>query len=56
VVFEIRDGRAVEIPVTVGSRVGTYAEIRSGLKAGDKIIAAADKRLEAGSRVALKGP
>src|ERR1043166_8239304 len=56
VVYEIRDGRAIEIPGTVGSRVGTYAEIRSGLKAGDKIIAVADKRLEAGSRVALKGP
>ena len=56
IVYEIRDGRAVENPVTVGSRIGTYAEIRSGLKAGDKVIAAADKRIEAGSRVALKGP
>jgi RND family efflux transporter MFP subunit len=55
VVFEIRDGRAFEVPVTMGSRVGSYAEIRSGLKAGDKVIAAADKRIEAGSRVALKG-
>jgi len=55
VVYEIRDGRAIEVSVTLGSRVGSYAEIRSGLKAGDKVIAAADKRIEAGSRVALKG-
>jgi RND family efflux transporter MFP subunit len=56
VVYEIREGRAVEVPVTLGSRVGSYAEIRSGLKAGDKIIAAVDKRIEAGGRVALKAP
>ncbi|HEY1266512.1 MAG TPA: efflux RND transporter periplasmic adaptor subunit [Candidatus Binatia bacterium] len=55
VVYEIRDGRAVELPVTLGSRVGSYAEIRSGIKAGDKVIADVDKRIEAGGRVALKG-
>ncbi len=56
VVYEIRDGRAAEVPVTAGSRIGSYAEIRSGLKPGDKVIAAVDKRIENGSRVALKGP
>lgn len=54
VVYRIEDGRAVEVPVTVGRRMGSFAEIQSGLKAGEKVIARADEHIEAGSRVAVK--
>jgi len=54
VVYRIEDGRAVEAPVTVGRRMGGFAEIQSGLKAGDKIIARVDERIKPGSRVAVK--
>jgi RND family efflux transporter MFP subunit len=54
VVYQIQDGKAVEVPVTVGQRLGNLVEIKSGLKAGDKVIARADERVKAGARVALK--
>jgi multidrug efflux pump subunit AcrA (membrane-fusion protein) len=54
VVYRIEDGRAVEAPVTVGRRMGGFAEIQSGLKAGEKVIARVDERIEPGSRVAVK--
>jgi len=54
VVYRIEDGRAVEVPVTIGRRMGGFTEIQSGLKAGEKVIARADERIEPGSRVAVK--
>jgi RND family efflux transporter MFP subunit len=54
VVYRIEDGRAIEVPVTVGRRMGGFAEIQSGLKPGEKVIARADERIEPGSRVAVK--
>jgi RND family efflux transporter MFP subunit len=53
VVFQIKDGRAVEIAVTVGQRFGTAVEITQGLKEGDKVIGKVDDKLEPGSKVAL---
>ncbi len=38
-VFVVREGRAVETPVTLGSRLGDYVEVISGVKAGEKIVA-----------------
>jgi RND family efflux transporter MFP subunit len=55
VVYRIKDGRAVEVPVAVGRRMGSLAEIQDGIKAGDKIIARADDRIAAGTRVTLRG-
>ncbi|HEX9445084.1 MAG TPA: efflux RND transporter periplasmic adaptor subunit, partial [Candidatus Binatia bacterium] len=55
VVYQIKDEKAVEVPVAAGRRMGSLVEIQSGLKAGDKVIARVDERIEAGSRVALKG-
>ena len=53
VVFQIKDGRAVELAVTVGQRFGTAVEITQGLKEGDKVIGKVDDKLEPGSKVAL---
>lgn len=55
VVYQVKDGRAVEVPVAVGQRMGSLVEIKEGLKTGDKVIARADDRIAAGTRVALKG-
>jgi RND family efflux transporter MFP subunit len=55
VVYQIKDEKAVEVPVVAGRRMGDYMEVQSGLKAGDKVIARVDEHIEAGSRVAIKG-
>jgi RND family efflux transporter MFP subunit len=54
VVYQIQDGQAVETPVVLGQRMGNLVEIKEGIKAGDKVVARADERLKAGTRVALK--
>ncbi len=54
VVFQIKDGRAVEVPVTIGQTLGSFVEITSGLKDGDKVIGKVDDQLKAGVKVALK--
>ena len=56
VVYQIRDDRAVEVPVSTGQKLGALIEIKSGLNEGDKIIAKVDDRIEAGAKVAIKGP
>jgi RND family efflux transporter MFP subunit len=54
VVYQVKDGRAVEVPVAVGRSMGSLVEIQEGLKAGDKVIARVDDRIGVGTRVALK--
>jgi RND family efflux transporter MFP subunit len=56
VIYQIRDDRAVEVPVSIGQKVGGLVEINSGIKEGDKIIAKVDDRIEAAAKVAVKGP
>jgi HlyD family secretion protein len=56
VIYQIRDDRAVEVPVSTGQKLGALIEIKSGIKEGDKIIAKIDDRIEAGAKVAVKGP
>jgi HlyD family secretion protein len=56
VIYQIRDDRAVEVPVSTGQKLGGLIEIKSGIKEGDKIIAKVDDRIEAGAKVAVKGP
>lgn len=55
VVYGIKDGKAVEVPVVAGQRLGNLVEIKQGLKSGDKVIARVDERIKPGTRVALKG-
>lgn len=55
-VFQVRDGEAVEVPVTIGRKIGSLVEVTAGLKENDKVIAKADERIQAGTRVALAQP
>ncbi len=53
VVFQIKEDRAVEVPVTTGQHVANAIEITSGLKEGDRVISKADDRLKNGIKVSL---
>ncbi len=50
-VFVIREGRAVETPVTTGRQLGDMIEVPAGLKTGDKIILKPPKKLKNGSKI-----
>jgi RND family efflux transporter MFP subunit len=54
VVFQIKDDRALAVPVTIGQRLGSSIEIKDGLKEGDKVIAKVDDHIYAGSKVSVK--
>lgn len=54
VVYQVREGKAVEVPVVLGQRIGNQVEIKEGLKAGDKVIASADEKIRPGTRVVVK--
>ena len=54
VVYQVRDDRAVEIPVTTGQKLAGLIEITAGLKDGDKIVSKVDERLTAGVKVTQK--
>ena len=52
-VFLIRDGRLVETPVTIGEKIGDMVEVRSGVKAGDRIVRKPADNLKTGTRVSV---
>ncbi len=54
VVFVVRDDKAVEIPVSTGKDLGMYAEIKSGLVNGDKVIDPVDGNIKDGVKVKVK--
>ncbi len=54
VVYQIKDDRAVEVPVTTGQKLAGLIEITSGLKEGDRVIGTVDDRLRAGAKVSQK--
>jgi RND family efflux transporter MFP subunit len=54
VVIQIKNGRAAEIPVILGERLGNLVEIKQGLKEGDKVVGKIDENLHEGSRVSIK--
>jgi len=54
VVFQIKDDRAVEVPVTTGRKLGNSIEITAGLKEGDKVISRIDDQIKNGTKVALR--
>ena len=54
VVFQIKDDRALEVPVTTGQKFAGLLEITAGLKEGDKVIAKVDAQLKAGAKVTQK--
>jgi RND family efflux transporter MFP subunit len=53
VVFQIKENRAVEMPVTTGRRIRNAIEITGGLKEGDRVISKADDRIKNGTKVSL---
>jgi HlyD family secretion protein len=54
VVFQIKDTRAVEVPVSTGKKIGSLVEITGGLKEGDKVISRIEDQIKAGTKVTLK--
>ena len=54
VVYQVRDERAVEVPVTTGRTLAGLLEITSGLKDGDKVVGKVDERLKDGVKVTQK--
>ena len=53
--FQVKDDRAVEVPVTTGRKLGNLIEIIGGLKEGDKVVSKADDQIKAGAKVFIKG-
>jgi len=53
VVFQIKEDRAVEVPVSTGRKLGNAIEITAGLKEGDKVISKADDQIKSGTKVTL---
>ncbi len=54
VVFVVRDDRIVEVPVTLGEKMGMLVEIKDGLIPGEKIVARVDERIHEGRKVKVK--
>lgn len=54
VVYVVQDGRAVEVPVTVGRRVGSSVAIREGLTAGTQVIDSVGDRVRRGTKVKVE--
>jgi HlyD family secretion protein len=56
VVFVLRDGRAIEVPVTPGQKLGEQTAITGEVKSGERVVArpAADLRSGALARAATK--
>lgn len=50
--FVVRDGKAVQVALVTGERIGDLLEIRSGLKVGDSVVLRPGADLKNGVRVA----
>ena len=51
VVFQVRDGKVVELAVQIGRKYGNDVEVISGLKTGDKIIDSITDKIQDGTEV-----
>jgi len=54
VVYQVKEDRAVEVPVVVGRPIGNLIEIKHGLKEGQKVIGKIDERIQPDSKVSVK--
>jgi RND family efflux transporter MFP subunit len=52
-VFRVEEGRAVEVPVETGARLGNQIEIKAGLREGDKVVAKADEKIQPGVKLSV---
>jgi len=50
-VFLIKDGRAVETPVTLGPQIGDMVEVLGGVKAGEKVVLKPLNKVKGGDKV-----
>lgn len=53
VVFALREGRAVAVPVTAGVKIGDLTAITGGIKSGDKVVLKPVEALQSGMQVAV---
>ena len=53
-VFMVENGKALEVPVVTGISLGSYIEIKNGLKEGDRIIDNPGNEITNGTRVKAK--
>ena len=54
-VFALRDGKVARVPVQLGYLDGEWAEIREGIKLGDRVVVAGKSALRDGSEVTVVG-
>jgi membrane fusion protein (multidrug efflux system) len=54
-VFVVRDGKAARVPVKLGYTDGAWAEVRSGIRAGEQVVVAGKTALRDGTKVQLIG-
>jgi HlyD family secretion protein len=52
-VYVVRDGKAYEVPVQTGRRLGDMVELTSGLRAGDKVVLRPPEKLKDGATVTI---
>ncbi|HEX2228214.1 MAG TPA: efflux RND transporter periplasmic adaptor subunit [Candidatus Binatia bacterium] len=53
VVYQIKDDRAVEVPVTTGRTMGELIEIKDGIKEGDRVISKVDDQIQDGVKIVV---
>jgi RND family efflux transporter MFP subunit len=53
VAFIIRDGKAHQVPVEPGSRIGDMMEVKQGLQFGDKVVLKPSAKLADGTKIKL---
>jgi multidrug efflux pump subunit AcrA (membrane-fusion protein) len=51
VVYTVDGGKAVEVPVVLGRRLGNFVVIAQGLASGSLVVDSVDQRLRSGTRV-----
>ncbi|HZD41388.1 MAG TPA: efflux RND transporter periplasmic adaptor subunit [Terriglobales bacterium] len=56
VVYQVKNSRAIELPVVVGQTLGSAIEITKGLEEGDKVIAKVGQEIHSGTGVAVQNP
>jgi len=52
-VYQVKEDRAVAIPVVPGRSIGSLIEIKDGLKEGDRVIAKVDDQIQPNTKVKL---
>ena len=50
-IYLVREGRAVEAPIRLGSPLGEMVEVQGGVKPGEKIVVNPPSRLKDGAKV-----